>query len=221
MRDKKKIILNIFMFLFYFIYQLIVIAFINILKIKIDSNLEKGIYLFTSSLIYFIIVLLVYRKELIIDLKNFNIKILLKYIPIYIIGIVLMGISSYIVSSITNIPTAENETLVREYIKLFPVYMTFSTVIYAPFVEEITFRKTFKNIINDKILFIIVSGIIFGLIHIGISDNTTNDLLMIIPYIIMGIDFSYIYCKSDNIFTTITIHSIHNLILLIIQFIGG
>lgn len=221
MRDKKKIILNIFMFLFYFIYQLIVIAFINILKIKIDSNLEKGIYLFTSSLIYFIIVLLVYRKELIIDLKNFNIKILLKYIPIYIIGIVLMGISSYIVSSITNIPTAENETLVREYIKLFPVYMTFSTVIYAPFVEEITFRKTFKNIINDKILFILVSGIIFGLIHIGISDNTTNDLLMIIPYIIMGIDFSYIYCKSDNIFTTITIHSIHNLILLIIQFIGG
>lgn len=221
MRDKKKIILNIFMFLFYFIYQLIVIAFINILKIKIDSNLEKGIYLFTSSLIYFIIVLLVYRKELIIDLKNFNIKILLKYIPIYIIGIVLMGISSYIVSSITNIPTAENETLVREYIKLFPVYMTFSTVIYAPFVEEITFRKTFKNIINDKTLFILVSGIIFGLIHIGISDNTTNDLLMIIPYIIMGIDFSYIYCKSDNIFTTITIHSIHNLILLIIQFIGG
>ena len=99
--------------------------------------------------------------------------------------------------------------------------MSFSTVLYAPLVEEITFRKTFRNIINDKILFILISGIMFGIIHVGISSNTTNDLLMIIPYLIMGIDFSYIYYKSDNIFTTITIHSIHNLVLLIIQFIGG
>ena len=67
----------------------------------------------------------------------------------------------------------------------------------------------------------IISGFIFGLVHTNITDNTFNDFLVAIPYIIMGIDFSYIYSKSDNIFTTIIYHSMHNLILLLIQLIGG
>lgn len=221
MSNKKKIILNIFMFLLYFIYQLATIAIVNLFNIDISNNHNRELYLLISSLIYFVIIIIVYRHELKIDYKKFNIRILFKYIPIYIIGLLLMAISSYIISKITNIETSQNETLVRQYIKLFPIYMSFSTVLYAPLVEEITFRKTFRNIINDKILFILISGIMFGIIHVSISNNTTNDLLMIIPYLIMGIDFSYIYYKSDNIFTTITIHSIHNLILLIIQFIGG
>lgn len=221
MKDAKKIIINIFMFLFYFIYQLITIAIINVFKIKINNNFEKGLYLLITSLIYMFIVIFVYKKELKSDIKNFNIKTIIKYIPIYLIGILLMSISSYIASSITGSQSSQNETTVRQYIKMFPIYMSFSTVIYAPFVEEITFRKTFKNIINDKVLFILISGIIFGLVHISITNNTYNELLMIIPYIIMGIDFSYIYYKSNNIFTTITLHSIHNFILLLIQFIGG
>ena len=219
MKDKKRIILNVFMFLFYFIYQLIMIYVARILNI--NSNFDKSLYLFISSLIYFIIVFIIYKNELKNDYKKFNIKIFIKYIPIYIIGIIFMGLSSYIILNIINIKISTNEANVREYIKLFPLYMSFSTVIYAPFVEEITFRKTFKNIISDNVLFILISGIMFGLIHISISGNTTNDLLMAIPYIIMGIDFSYIYYKSNNIFTTITLHSVHNLILLIIQFIGG
>lgn len=221
MKDSKKIILNIFMFLFYFIYQLIIIAIISLFKIKLNNNFEKEIYLFITSLIYMFIVILVYKKELKKDFKSFNLKLVIKYIPIYIIGIILMGICSCIVTNITGIQISKNETVVRQSIKLFPIYMCFSTVIYAPFVEEITFRKTFKNIINDRILFVLISGIIFGLVHMSVSNNPYNELLMIIPYIIMGIDFSYIYYKSDNIFTTITLHSIHNLILLILQFIGG
>lgn len=221
MSNKKKIILNIFMFLLYFIYQLATIAIVNLFNIDISNNHNRELYLLISSLIYFVIIIIVYRHELKIDYKKFNIRILFKYIPIYIIGLLLMAISSYVISKITNIETSQNEALVRQYIKLFPIYMSFSTVLYAPLVEEITFRKTFRNIINDKVLFILISGIMFGIIHVSISNNTTNDLLMIIPYLIMGIDFSYIYYKSDNIFTTITIHSIHNLILLIIQFIGG
>ena len=102
-----------------------------------------------------------------------------------------------------------------------PLYMCFSSVIMAPFIEEITFRKTFRNIISNGYLFIIVSGFIFGLVHISNVGNTLEEFLMIIPYILMGISLSYIYYKSDNIFTTIIIHSIHNLILLLIQLIGG
>ena len=65
---------------------------------------------------------------------------------------------------------------------------------------------------------IILSGIIFGLAHITDPSNMT-ELLFSIPYIVMGIIFALIYSRTNNIFTTITFHLCHNLILLIIQFL--
>ena len=67
---------------------------------------------------------------------------------------------------------------------------------------------------------IIISGLIFGLIHIS-GDVTINNFLMSIPYMIMGWTFGYIYYESDNIFTTMTLHFVHNTILFILQIIGG
>ncbi len=223
---KNKLIKNCFMFLFYFIYEIIPLSILSLLNIDTNnwSNVTKNIYLISTSLIYLIFVIIVYKDELRIDLSNFKkngLNLFIKFLPIYIIGILAMGISNSILYKITGIEMSNNEQSVREYIKLFPIYMSFSTVIYAPIVEEITFRKTFKNIINNKYLFIIISGIIFGLIHITSDSSNFNDFLLSIPYMLMGIDLAFIYYKSNNIFTTITIHSFHNFILLLFQFIGG
>ena len=219
MKNSNKIIKNLLMFLSYFVYQYIVLFIILLLGIKLDTNLSKNIYLISTSLIYLLFVLFMYRKELISDLKSFKIKTILKYIPIYIIGITLMVSLNALIYKITNTTISGNEENVREYIKLFPIYMCFSTVIYAPFVEEIIFRKTFKNMIKNSTIFILISGIMFGLVHISLDGNIFKELLITVPYMIMGFDFAYIYHKSNNIFTTITIHSLHNLILLLIQFI--
>ena len=220
MSNKKRIYLNLFMICFYFIYQFIPILFISIFKINMNENFSKQIFYIISNLIYLIIVLFIYKKELKNDITKINLKNFLKYIPIYLLGIYIMNVSNNLISLITNSNISQNEINVRESIKLFPIYMTFSILIYAPFVEEIIFRKTFRNIINNKYIFIIISGILFGLIHMTFNNNLLNEFLMIIPYILMGITFSYIYYKSDNIFTTIIFHSLHNLILLI-QFFGG
>lgn len=221
----KKILKNIIMFFMFFIWQIIPIIFLNILGIN-PSNfniIQKNLYLILSYLSYLIIVILIYYKELMIDFKkykeNFK-KIFMKYLPVYILGIILMGMTNIIVSKITNMNISSNETSIREYIKLFPIYMSFSTVIYAPIIEEITFRKIIKNIVDNKYLFIIISGILFGIVHLN-TNPSINDYLMILPYIVMGIDFAYIYNKTDTIFSTIIFHALHNLILLIIQLIGG
>lgn len=221
----KKILKNIIMFFMFFIWQIIPIIFLNILGIN-PSNfniIQKNLYLILSYLSYLIIVILIYYKELMIDFKkykeNFK-KIFMKYLPVYILGIILMGMTNILVSKITNMNISSNETSIREYIKLFPIYMSFSTVIYAPIIEEITFRKIIKNIVDNKYLFIIISGILFGIVHLN-TNPSINDYLMILPYIVMGIDFSYIYNKTDTIFSTIIFHALHNLILLIIQLIGG
>ena len=221
MENRKKLFLNLFVFLFYFMYMIIPSLVLYIFKLRIYNILYKNIYLIIMGTIYILFITFLYRKELKKDIKELNIKKSVAYIPIYIFGLILMALSNYVVSNITGNTLSQNEINVRETIKIMPLYMCFSSVIMAPFIEEITFRKTFRNIISNGYLFIIVSGFIFGLIHISNVGNTLEEFLMIIPYILMGISLSYIYYKSDNIFTTIIIHSIHNLILLLIQLIGG
>lgn len=223
---KMKIFKNLMMFFMYFIYEIIVAIIINIFNINISdfSNTGKNIYMITVDLIYIIFIVFIYKKEIISDLRDFKengLKYIGKYIPIYVLGLIAMSISNIILYEVTNVEISNNEQLVREYIKLLPIYMTFSCVIYAPIVEEITFRKTFRNIIDNKYFFILVSGVMFGLIHITGDTIGLNDYLLSIPYILMGISLAYIYYKSNNIFTTVTIHMMHNFILLMIQFIGG
>ena len=213
MEKIKTITLNLSMFLSYFIFQ-----FVPILIASLYG--ANNTTLIITYLVYLLFVIYVYKTELKVDYINLKVKNIIKYIPIYLIGIVLMGISNYCLGKITNIDLASNEETVRLLIKKVPIYMCFSTCIFAPIVEEIIFRKTIKNIFKNKYFFIILSGLIFGLVHLSFAKINLDELLMIIPYVIMGIDFAYIYHKSNNIFTTITLHTIHNLILLIIQFVS-
>lgn len=222
----KTIIKNSLIFLSYFFYQLLVFFIVSLFNINVKdfSFVQKNIYLFITDLIYLIILVYLYKDELKSDLSKFKKngdKLITKYFPIYLLGVFLMGISNMIVSSITKIEISSNEEAVRTLIKFYPVYMIFSSVIYAPIVEELIFRKSIRKIFDDKVVFILISGFLFGLVHVIGGNTSSNELLMGIPYIIMGIDLAYIYYKSDNIFTTMFIHSMHNFILLLIQLFGG
>lgn len=217
----KKILKNILIFISYFIFDITIKAIISLLGINYMSfNYDqKMLTTFIISIFYLLIILFLYKKELFIDLKDFKNnykKYLSKYIIIYLIGVLLMIIGNTIISKITNQSLSGNEIEIRERITNYPLIMIFSTIIYAPIIEEIIFRKSIKNIFKNKYLFIIISGLIFGILHIA-NFKDLNEILYSIPYIIMGLDFAYIYYKTNNIFTTITFHFFHNLILLIIQ----
>ena len=162
-----------------------------------------------------------YKKELkneLLDFKTNYKKYLSKNVGLYMLGVLLMAVSNILLQYFTHLEISGNEENVRTLIEKIPLYMAFSSVLYAPFTEEIVFRKIIKNIINHKYIFIIISGTIFGVLHISDFTNI-NQILMGIPYIIMGIDFAYIYHRTNNIFTTMTFHLCHNLILFSLQLI--
>lgn len=223
----KKRIKNLLILLSYFLYEAIVLIIINALGIDVSklNFIQKNIYLFVIDIIYLVSLVFIYRKELKEDFKDFKENgsgYIFKYAPLYLLGVILMGIANALLVKVTGMEMSTNEQNVRTLIKYYPLYMSFSSVMYAPIVEELIFRKSIKNLFNDNVLFVLMSGLIFGLIHVvGTGNEGINDILMGIPYIIMGLDFAYIYAKTKNIFTTMTLHSIHNLTLLIIQFIGG
>lgn len=213
--------------LLYLLYQSnFIIALISSFGIsinKIPKTPRIFIFAFTD-LIYVVTILLMFRKDIVKGLKDLKKHFLdraLLSLNCWVVGCVIMTASSFIISLILKQNVSENEALVRESIKLAPLYMLFTCSIVAPIFEEMVFRKSFYGLIKWKWLFVLVSGLTFGLLHVLGSYSSPLDFLYVIPYGSMGCAFAYLLTKTNNITLPIIIHMIHNTILVIIQIIGG
>lgn len=132
-----------------------------------------------------------------------------------------MTLSSFLISLILKQNVSTNEALVRQSIKIAPLYMLFTCSIVAPIFEEMVFRKSLQGLIKYKWLFILISGLSFGLLHVLGSYTSWIDFLYVIPYGSMGCAFAYLLTKTNNITLPIIIHMLHNTILVTTQIIGG
>ena len=92
-------------------------------------------------------------------------------------------------------------------------------MLFAPVVEELVFRLSLKKIFSNKWVFVILSGLVFGSMHVFNDFHTFSDLLYIIPYSTPGIAFALMLKDSDNILVPMFFHFLHNGILISLQFI--
>lgn len=188
------------------------------------SDTTKYLINFINDILFLSILIFIYFKTLKHDFRNYfnkefknNIKMSISY---WLIGLGVMVVSNFIIAILTNGQLAENEEAVRSMINLAPLYMAFQIVIYAPLTEELIFRKSIRDIITNRYLFAIISGVIFGGLHVISSITDVISLLYLIPYCSLGIAFGFLYAKSDNIFSTIMVHAIHNSLALIMYFMA-
>ena len=143
-----------------------------------------------------------------------------KSFKFWMIGIGLMILGNLIVIFFTRGNTiSANEEVVREMMDKYPIYMLFQISIYAPITEELVFRKGIKDITHHKYLYIFLSGFIFGFLHVLSSVNQSMWFLYLIPYCSLGFLFAFLYYDTDNIFYTIVIHSLHNILSYLLHFI--
>ena len=176
------------------------------------------------DLVYVVALILLFRKEIIKGLKDLKSHFLERStlsLECWIVGCLIMTVSSLIISFILKENVSANEQAVRDSIKQAPLYMLFTCSIVAPILEEMTFRRALRGFIKWNWLFIILSGTIFGLLHVTSKDFTPLHLLYVIPYGSMGCAFAYLYAKTDNITLPIIVHMLHNTILVLVQIIGG
>lgn len=219
---KRPVIIFISLFLGMYLFPYIPLELFNINYYNFSSNM-KNIYNFICDICYMLIIFIIYHKDLTDNfknlIKNFN-KIMYKSFNYYLIGLFFMFISNVIIGHIFIEANTNNENMVRNMITMYPVYMFFSVSIYAPFVEEIIFRKSIKEMFIDskitKYAYIIISGFIFAFMHIYGDTSSSLDYLYIVSYMAVGVSFAYAYYESNNIFTTILLHSLHNTTALIL-----
>ncbi len=179
------------------------------------TNLLRLFYNFMTSLILF----LLYKKELKKEFKEFKknfgtiTDIAFKY---WITGFFIMMISNTIIGLLSPVKIPSNESSVRELIIGTPLISFFFISIFAPFNEEIIFRKSFKDVFKSKWVFAIISGLTFGLLHVIGNITSLYELLYFIPYASLGTVFALAHYKTNNIFTSIIMHFLHNSLILIL-----
>ena len=150
---------------------------------------------------------IVYQKTLYEDFISFKKEYTNIAIKNWLIGLCIMMIANIIITTFTQ-DIAANESANRELLTKYPISNMISMIIIGPMLEEITFRASFKKAFNKWYTFAIITGLIFGFMHI--AEFNLLEFLFIIPYGALGFFFAKAYYETDNIYTSFIAHMIHN-----------
>lgn len=202
-----------------FINILIYIFFPTIFSMFFTNNINSKEYIYSMLISYLFLTIyfiLIYKKDLLKYIKNLNKKIIITTLTYWIIGFILMILSNYIINYII-IPNgiSNNEAANRDLLFNNKILYSIIVCLFIPFLEEISFRLEFKKNIKNKHIFILISSITFSLLHI-IASTKLIELIYFIPYLILGLTFTNIYQKTNNLICSIIAHIIHNTVSVLI-----
>lgn len=223
-KDNKKALIGVLTFLSYFLYTAFQFIPLNILGVDYNelSLISKITYLLLYELIFILILFLIYNKTFISNIKDYikNFKTYIKkYFEYWALAFGLMILSNLCIVTLFPDAVATNQENINSIMSVSPFYVIVSACIYAPLLEETIFRLSIRNFIKNDKLFIFVSGIIFGGLHVITSFESFIDLIYIIPYSIPGFVFAYTLVKSKNIFVPMSLHFFHNTFTILMSLI--
>lgn len=108
-------------------------------------------------------------------------------------------------------PGSENTATLSEIAKVSPIVII-SIVLFAPFLEEIIFRRVLFGGLYNKTNFIVaalISAIVFAAVH--------GELQHLLIYMAPALTFSYIYYRTKRLLAPILSHLLMNGFVVIVQ----
>lgn len=231
--DKLMVILRGFgLILLYMVFSPLILLLFSCLPIKNTFIGDNLIYIF-SELIVLIILIIIFHQRFFKDWQDFKLnykKYLKQIIRYWIFGFIIMFMANIIINMIiSDGAMAANETANRKTLTNLPIYSVLAMCIMAPICEELLFRASFKNAFSKAITFCLFTGFVFSFMHVATGIETwslsylTNhwkELLYFIPYGSVGVAFGYAFYKTDNIFSSISLHIMHNTLTVLLIFLA-
>ena len=228
-KDKKDItkymytiLKGLIAFCAYFLLSEFQLIPISMMGINYDNApiIVKSIYLLSYEAFMISIICLILNKELSIaieDIKKNHKEYFKTYFKYWLLALIIMFSSNIIINIIAGGSIPGNEETIRAMFSKAPIYVFISAVFLAPLLEELVFRQSIRNMFSNDLLFIIISGLIFGGLHVVGNINHWYDLLYLIPYCTPGFIFAYIMSKTNNVFVSIGLHFLHNGMIMSLQ----
>ena len=218
--SNNSLLTTIMVILLYFLWP----YFISILfgLFKIDNSLSMILGIFTN-MILLLLIILIYFDDLKRDFGTFKKKFCYYFkrnFPIYVISIILMVVWGLVINIFLPNAVASNEIELIDNFKTLKYLYLINVLFYFPVIEELVFKKSFKELIKSKWLFIIITGLLNAFFNITFTAVDTLSYIWIIPNMMMLCGFSYIYYNSDNIVLAIFFRILYNIIPTLIFLIG-
>lgn len=204
---KKELIFGIVLVLVYFSP----FALGMFIPDSISTNALKIIDI-SYNLLLLILSILCFKDRLKRDIKLFkeNAKSYIRYI-LPKLGI--MYIIFLIVNVLCMLVSGQANSVNQLTLESMPLWYTIPlAILWAPIVEEVIFRGVLRRFIKNNKLFIVISAIIFGLLHTMSEATLANVIILAIPYAVLGGFFAYLYAKTENISCNILAHCFQNTI---------
>ena len=115
--------------------------------------------------------------------------------------------------------TSDNQNSIVIMVKSeYGILMFISAALLGPICEELMYRKGLMGIIKKEEISVIISSVLFSLVHIISSFGSYNLIsliLMFLSYFISGLAFALIYYKTKNIWYSTFAHMIYNTIAML------
>jgi len=217
----------VFILMIFFLESFIFSLVCSLIGFKLDANniYHLALLNFIAPLVVTVLVVLVYHKII----KNGKIRIKEKYgknvrdfikqvfiafVIMYVIKIMAGMVEMFFLGlfGIEN-ATVDNQNMISELLESAPAMMIISTCILAPVEEELIFRGAIGQMFKNKKVFITVSGLIFGLMHV------TDNYAFLIEVLIIGTMLDLIY--SIGSFEKREKHLLSVAVLVLILFVFG
>ena len=219
--DLKYCLKGVLVIIIYFLFSLGQNIPFILLRIN-TSELPSYItimYSLAVELLMISLILFIFDKEIktaFQDLKKNHLNYFNKYLKYYIISVIVMVSANMLINTLGG-GLSTNETTIRNEFHIFPIYTFISAVVLAPILEESVFRLAFRSIISNDFLFITISSLIFGSLHL--IGTPINELLplYLLSYCSCAFAFAYMLKKTNNIFVSIFFHFMHNGLILSLQ----
>ncbi len=214
----NKCLLSLGLMIGYLVFEIIYLMFgVNFSTITIDQYALLALIKYVFFMLLLSIIYRKYLKEKWYDFKK-NFK---KYCAIsfkdWFTGLMIMLFANMIINQFIS-GLGENEEAVQNIISSTPILALLMTSFFAPFNEEMIYRKSIQDCFKNKYIFMIISGLIFGLIHV-VGATNPYEYLLIISYGALGFMFAHTLSETDNIYSTIMMHMIHNFTLTILAMV--
>lgn len=219
LKIKEIIIFSIVLFLFLTFEIVFIFLGYDFNNLTLNDTIFMTLSKYLVLIIFFIVYYHKYLKEKLFDFKK-NFKSYAKIgFKDWFTGFLIMYVSNIIIMRIIG-NIGSNEETVQSLISQIPFVAFLLTTIFAPFIEEMIFRKNLQDCFNNKTFFMIMSGFLFGFVHVMGAENYL-EYLLIVPYGALGFMFAHTLNKTDNIYTTIMLHMFHNGVLTLLAILGN
>lgn len=195
----------------------------NILDIDPRELLAKdeATLIVISLFLILLAVIFIYRKELKYSWFKFkktaeaDLKLAFTY---WFVGVLFMMASNFLLSK-AGMGIPNNESSVRAMLDSVPFIAGIQLIFIGPILEELVFRQSFYSAFKNKKVFVIVSTLLFGSIHVFGAMTSYYDLLYLIPYSSVALAFGLTMYKTETVYPTIITHIWHNFLTFFVTFL--